>query len=122
MTKGEQMTVPRVVSSGAPVASSAFGDRLRGVLTRPSRTFDAMTDPDAWVFPAIVMFLGYLVYMLASGVRAAELMHRLMDESGSKITSQREGGEFLSRAIRFPYNINISPAVLLPANVYAQSP
>lgn len=96
MTKGEQMTVPRVVSSGAPVASSAFGDRLRGVLTRPSRTFDAMTDPDAWVFPAIVMFLGYLVYMLASGVRAAELMHRLMDESGSKITSQREGGEFLS--------------------------
>lgn len=56
-----------VVPDGIP----SFRERLLGVLRRPTATFAAMTDPEAWLWPAVFLLAGYTVYFLAYGVGGA---------------------------------------------------
>lgn len=63
-----------------PERRQPFGERFMGILTRPSATFARMQDPDAWFWPAILMLIGYTLYMLATGVGSAQFQMNLANQ------------------------------------------
>jgi hypothetical protein len=54
-----------------PEPVPTFKERLVGILTRPAATFARMTDADAWLWPAVMLLVGYTIYYVAYGTGGA---------------------------------------------------
>src|SRR4051812_2797225 len=73
----------------APVPEPGFLDRFTGILLRPAATFRAMTDPDAWYWPAVMYAVGYLLFLVpvsyTSGRLQIAMLHQSMTPNGSQV-------------------------------------
>lgn len=61
-------------------APGTFGERFVAILLRPRAAFAAMTDPDAWFWPAVLMLVGYSLYLLAVGLGTARYQLEMMTQ------------------------------------------
>jgi len=74
-------------------AVPSFTNRFVGMLLRPRETMRGLREPDAWLGPAILLFIGYTVYYIpvalgiaefASGAFLRAIQDQQMDPSASR--------------------------------------
>jgi hypothetical protein len=69
-------------------AVPSFRERFVGMLLRPRQTLAGITEPDAWFWPAILLLIGYTLYMIGQGINGAAFQASSMQRSlGNRSTS-----------------------------------
>jgi hypothetical protein len=60
------------------------------MLIRPRATFAAMSEPDAWFWPAVLLGVGYMVYLSGIGARMFELTGAVLARQVGNSSSARD--------------------------------
>lgn len=86
-------------SAEAPPAPG-FRERFLGMILRPRATIAGLTERDAWILPAVLYLIGYLLYYLALGWGSARWqaiwMQQMMVSSGRATSGQGAAAQFLN--------------------------
>jgi hypothetical protein len=70
----EIAAAPIPVETAVAERPPSFRQRFVGVLLRPRETFAGLQDPDAWLWPSVLLLIGYSLYLLAVALGTIDYM------------------------------------------------